>query len=97
MGDHHHRVRTRSYARFEQFGDPVLAARVIPFSESARHRAAFRAVPHGLHRLVKGNGTDSAVDSEGGILKARLTFTSDYPLLPPKMKFMTPMWHPNGQ
>jgi len=32
---------------------------------------------------------------EGGILKARLTFPPEYPLLPPKMKFVTPMWHPN--
>jgi len=32
---------------------------------------------------------------EGGILKARLTFPPEYPLLPPSMKFLTPMWHPN--
>ncbi|KAF9529072.1 ubiquitin-conjugating enzyme [Crepidotus variabilis] len=32
---------------------------------------------------------------EGGFLKARLTFPEDFPLQPPKMKFLTPMWHPN--
>ncbi|KAG8833499.1 Ubiquitin-conjugating enzyme E2 15 [Serendipita sp. 399] len=32
---------------------------------------------------------------EGAILKTRLTFPQEFPLLPPKMKFITPMWHPN--
>jgi ubiquitin-conjugating enzyme E2 G2 len=32
---------------------------------------------------------------EGGLFKAILTFPSDYPLNPPKMRFVTPMWHPN--
>ncbi|KAK9380021.1 ubiquitin-conjugating enzyme/RWD-like protein [Kockiozyma suomiensis] len=32
---------------------------------------------------------------EGGFFKARLTFPEDYPLMPPKMRFETPMWHPN--
>ncbi|KAJ6476253.1 ubiquitin-conjugating enzyme [Mycena sanguinolenta] len=32
---------------------------------------------------------------EGGFLKARLTFPPEFPLLPPKMRFITPMWHPN--
>ncbi|KAK9470044.1 ubiquitin-conjugating enzyme/RWD-like protein [Dipodascopsis tothii] len=32
---------------------------------------------------------------EGGFFKAQLTFPEEYPLLPPKMKFDTPMWHPN--
>jgi len=32
---------------------------------------------------------------EGGILKARLTFPLEYPLMPPTMRFITPMWHPN--
>lgn len=32
---------------------------------------------------------------EGGFLKARLSFPEEYPLLPPKMKFLTEMWHPN--
>ncbi|KAF8064180.1 ubiquitin-conjugating enzyme [Lyophyllum atratum] len=32
---------------------------------------------------------------EGGFFKARLSFPSEFPLLPPKMRFLTPMWHPN--
>lgn len=33
---------------------------------------------------------------EGGIFPAELRFPKDYPLAPPKMKFVTEMWHPNG-
>ncbi|KDN36390.1 putative ubiquitin-conjugating enzyme E2 [Tilletiaria anomala UBC 951] len=32
---------------------------------------------------------------EGGFLRAELIFPPEYPLLPPKMKFLTKMWHPN--
>ncbi|KAG2072031.1 ubiquitin-conjugating enzyme [Suillus decipiens] len=32
---------------------------------------------------------------EGGFFKARLSFPPEYPLQPPKMRFITPMWHPN--
>ncbi|XP_061148541.1 ubiquitin-conjugating enzyme E2G 1b isoform X1 [Syngnathus typhle] len=32
---------------------------------------------------------------EGGFFKATLTFPRDYPLRPPKMKFITEIWHPN--
>ncbi|KAJ2912766.1 hypothetical protein MD484_g7645, partial [Candolleomyces efflorescens] len=32
---------------------------------------------------------------EGGFFKARLSFPPEFPLQPPKMKFITPMWHPN--
>ncbi|KAF2757796.1 ubiquitin-conjugating enzyme E2 15 [Pseudovirgaria hyperparasitica] len=31
----------------------------------------------------------------GGFFRARLTFPAEYPLMPPKMKFETPIWHPN--
>ncbi|KAI5282467.1 Ubiquitin-conjugating enzyme E2 15 [Ascosphaera acerosa] len=31
----------------------------------------------------------------GGFFKASLSFPQEYPLLPPKMKFETPMFHPN--
>ncbi|XP_035591680.1 ubiquitin-conjugating enzyme E2 G1-like isoform X2 [Oncorhynchus keta] len=34
---------------------------------------------------------------EGGFFKAYLTFPYDYPLRPPKMKFITEIWHPNGE
>ncbi|MBN3283097.1 UB2G1 enzyme, partial [Polyodon spathula] len=33
---------------------------------------------------------------EGGVFKAHLTFPKDYPLRPPKMKFITEIWHPNA-
>jgi ubiquitin-conjugating enzyme E2 G2 len=32
---------------------------------------------------------------EGGVFVARLSFPSDYPLSPPKMRFTSEMWHPN--
>ncbi|KAI0276038.1 ubiquitin-conjugating enzyme/RWD-like protein [Russula aff. rugulosa BPL654] len=32
---------------------------------------------------------------EGGFFRARLTFPPEFPDLPPKMRFITPMWHPN--
>ncbi|XP_073421680.1 ubiquitin-conjugating enzyme E2 G1-like [Dendrobates tinctorius] len=32
---------------------------------------------------------------EGGFFKVHLTFPADYPLRPPKMKFITEIWHPN--
>lgn len=32
---------------------------------------------------------------EGGIFNSVMEFPSDYPLAPPTMKFVTPMWHPN--
>lgn len=37
------------------------------------------------------------VNSEGGFFKAHLTFPQDYPLKPPKMKFITEIWHPNSE
>lgn len=33
---------------------------------------------------------------EGAFLRAVMTFPPDFPLRPPKMKFLTEMWHPNG-
>mmetsp|Transcript_30164 Transcript_30164/g.63046 ORF Transcript_30164/g.63046 Transcript_30164/m.63046 type:complete len:177 (-) Transcript_30164:1190-1720(-) len=32
---------------------------------------------------------------EGGFFKARLTFPSDFPNMPPTMTFVSEMWHPN--
>ena len=32
---------------------------------------------------------------EGGFFKAKLFFPNDYPVTPPKMKFITEIWHPN--
>ena len=33
---------------------------------------------------------------EGGIFPAELKFPKDYPLMPPTMKFLSDIWHPNG-
>ena len=35
------------------------------------------------------------MSSEGGIFNAKMKFPEDYPDKPPKMKFVTPIWHPN--
>ncbi|CAH2259772.1 jg24335 [Pararge aegeria aegeria] len=32
---------------------------------------------------------------EGGFFKAHLHFPKEYPLRPPRMKFVTEIWHPN--
>jgi len=32
---------------------------------------------------------------EGGFFKARMSFPKDYPLMPPKLRFISEMWHPN--
>ncbi|KAL5016874.1 hypothetical protein ScPMuIL_006463 [Solemya velum] len=32
---------------------------------------------------------------EGGLFKAELNFPKEYPLRPPKMSFISEMWHPN--
>ena len=34
--------------------------------------------------------------SEGGFFKAILRFPPDYPQMPPKMTFVSEMWHPNS-
>lgn len=34
--------------------------------------------------------------SEGGFFKAHLIFPPEYPQKPPKMKFISEFWHPNG-
>lgn len=37
------------------------------------------------------------VFSEGGLFKAHLLFPKEYPQRPPKMRFISEMWHPNGR
>ena len=34
---------------------------------------------------------------EGGVFPAELKFPKDYPLMPPTMKFLCDIWHPNGK
>ena len=43
-----------------------------------------------LTRLTRYTGS-----SEGGFFKCHLNFPKDYPQKPPKMKFLTEIWHPN--
>ncbi len=42
------------------------------------------------------NSGPSDTPYEGGIFAAIMKFPPDYPLNPPKMKFTSEMWHPNG-
>ncbi len=35
--------------------------------------------------------------SEGGFFQARLSFPKDYPNSPPSCRFISEMWHPNGE
>jgi len=37
----------------------------------------------------------SDTEYEGGVFVARLKFPQDYPLNPPKMRFISEVWHPN--
>ncbi|KAI9229492.1 MAG: ubiquitin conjugating enzyme [Piptocephalis tieghemiana] len=32
---------------------------------------------------------------EGGFFRARMNFPKEYPMAPPTLRFITPMWHPN--
>lgn len=34
---------------------------------------------------------------EGGVFIAEMVFPKDYPLMPPTMKFLCDIWHPNGK
>ena len=50
------------------------------------------ANPHHLIGVIKGpDDTPYA----GGTFKVDITIPGDYPFAPPKMKFITKMWHPN--
>jgi Ubiquitin-conjugating enzyme len=33
---------------------------------------------------------------DGGLFKAKLSFPPDYPFMPPTMRFVSDMWHPNS-
>lgn len=50
---------------------------------------------HSLRRIVMHRGPrDTAY--EDGVFVARLSFPKDYPMSPPKMRFVTELFHPNS-
>ncbi|KAI9615829.1 hypothetical protein H4Q26_011079 [Puccinia striiformis f. sp. tritici PST-130] len=38
---------------------------------------------------------DITIFGDGAFLRARMSFPAEFPLLPPKLRFTTQMWHPN--
>lgn len=50
-----------------------------------------------LHYTGLDTGESQANARPGGCFKAKMTFPPNYPLYPPKMKFETPIFHPNGK
>jgi ubiquitin-conjugating enzyme E2 G1 len=58
-------------------------------SQPCRYALVCIHSPSGFRMLI-------LIASEGGFFKARLTFPPEFPDLPPKMRFITPMWHPNS-
>uniref|UniRef100_A0A671FW74 Ubiquitin-conjugating enzyme E2 G1 n=1 Tax=Rhinolophus ferrumequinum TaxID=59479 RepID=A0A671FW74_RHIFE len=87
------------------FGAPVVGARVPqhtqlqqppePVSGPSKAPAPARALGGEDDGAAVGTATAKTAGSEGGVFKAHLTFPKDYPLRPPKMKFITEIWHPN--
>lgn len=67
--------------------------------EVAQQQVAFKAhaVEYVMQVVIVFSKRFFYVYSEGGVFKAHLTFPKDYPLRPPKMKFITEIWHPNGK
>ncbi len=47
-----------------------------------------------FHWIVMIEGPESTI-YEGGLFQAKLDFPANYPNMPPKMVFLTKMWHPN--
>lgn len=33
---------------------------------------------------------------DGGIFKMKMTFPTDFPMIPPELKFISDFWHPNS-
>ena len=50
------------------------------------------APPQKHHKIV----TTKLICDLGGFFRAHVVFPSEYPLLPPKMTFQTPIFHPNS-
>ncbi|XP_054565002.1 ubiquitin-conjugating enzyme E2 G1 isoform X2 [Eptesicus fuscus] len=97
------RSRRPSPASFG-FGAPAVGPGFLSTPSSGRLRAcpwpfARPGASPGPRReddgAAVGTATAKTAGSEGGVFKAHLTFPKDYPLRPPKMKFITEIWHPN--
>ena len=48
--------------------------------------------PFTWYAVIKG---PEASPFEGGVFKLKITIPEDYPTLPPKVEFITPIYHPN--
>lgn len=68
---------------------PQIIRHLLTLPQATRH-------PLVCCELVLIRQSFNACTSEGGFFKARLNFPEQYPLLPPKMKFLSEMWHPSS-
>ena len=62
-------------------------------------RSGHRFITHLRHALLSACACDTYMHccSEGGFFKMKMTFPVDYPVKPPKLAFLTEVWHPNGR
>lgn len=66
-----------------------------------RSRVPFQ--PRGEHQqsgnMASGYRRRTCIDASdiGGFFRARLSFPPEYPHMPPKMKFESPLFHPNSK
>ena len=63
--------------------------------ESCLHPSTLPLLSVSYCVLVLDSGPEDS-PFEGGVFVAELVFPLDYPLSPPKMKFTSEMFHPNG-
>lgn len=56
----------------------------------------FRLVHHFLPLFLIIHRGPEGTPFEDGIFTAKIVFPNDYPLSPPKMRFVSEMFHPNG-
>jgi hypothetical protein len=86
MGNFDHRVSPQVYLMFFTALIALFHAdHPIPYSTFRWSRPPI----HEFHPFF--------VTSEGGFFQAILSFPLEFPLLPPKLRFKTPMWHPNSE
>lgn len=73
---------------------PPLSFQVALIS---RNQFSFSQSINPFSHTLASNALVVSINSEGGFFKCHLNFPKDYPHRPPKMKFMTEIWHPNGK